>query len=329
MPDTLFRQWLMLQEIPRYPRKVDTGTIKQHLRDRGYEISHRSIQRDLIKLSSIFPLVRDDNKPAGWSWARNGEVRDIPGMDPHTALTFDLVKRYMADKLPVSTLRFIEPHLKRAVEVLKGIPGKKLKSWTDRVRVIQRGMPMLPAELNPDVLGVVYDALLDEVQFIAQYRPRQKDRIQTYTINPLGLVFRENIVYLVCTLWEYEDVVQFALHRMLSAELTDEVAKVPDGFDLDQYIEKGEFAFLVSEKPLKLRVKIQKYAAFSLRETPVSKDQKIIEKDDHVILSATVPDTVFLRNWILGMGSHAEVLSPKKLRKEFADQTRRMAQNYT
>lgn len=68
MNDTLLRQWAMLDYIPRYPRKVDVATLATRLAAAGYEISKRSIQRDLITLSQVVPLISDDAKPQGLSF---------------------------------------------------------------------------------------------------------------------------------------------------------------------------------------------------------------------------------------------------------------------
>ncbi|MCB1745283.1 MAG: WYL domain-containing protein, partial [Gammaproteobacteria bacterium] len=54
---TLARQWEMLRAVPRAPRKITTAELEVHLKDRGYGISRRSIERDLQKLSAWFPLT--------------------------------------------------------------------------------------------------------------------------------------------------------------------------------------------------------------------------------------------------------------------------------
>ncbi len=62
----------MLRLIPRAPRKIDTATLQAALRAEGYVVDRRSIQRDLHKLSTVFPIVCDDaHKPYGWSWMRD------------------------------------------------------------------------------------------------------------------------------------------------------------------------------------------------------------------------------------------------------------------
>ncbi len=108
--DVLYRHWAMLRMIPRQPRKIDGATIESRLRDEGYETTRRTIQRDLEKLSTIFPLISDDrSKPYGWSWGKEAQAFDLPGMEPAAALTFRLVEQYLAQLIPVSARRALQP----------------------------------------------------------------------------------------------------------------------------------------------------------------------------------------------------------------------------
>ena len=65
MSDTLSRQWTMLKHIPAHPRWISTKAIHQYLESEGYDISLRTVQRDLDKTSSDFPLV---DKSEGTKW---------------------------------------------------------------------------------------------------------------------------------------------------------------------------------------------------------------------------------------------------------------------
>ena len=86
---------------------------------------------------------------------------------------------------------------------------------------------------------------LDGRRFAADYRSRANDadEVKTYEVNPLGLVVRGNLLYLVCTLWDYQDIRQLALHRVLTANPTDKPVTRPGGFNLDAYIQSGEFQY--------------------------------------------------------------------------------------
>lgn len=53
------------------------------------------------------------------------------------------------------------------------------------------------------------------------YRPAGAIEDKRYNANLLGLVLRDNVTYLVCTLREYDNVKQLVLHRIRSARLLD------------------------------------------------------------------------------------------------------------
>ena len=56
--------------IPRQPLKKSPQKLQDDLQI-GFEVSIRTIQRDLKVLSSILPLISDErDKPYGWSWHR-------------------------------------------------------------------------------------------------------------------------------------------------------------------------------------------------------------------------------------------------------------------
>jgi hypothetical protein len=70
MGTTILRQWMVLVMLPRPPRRIDTASIEARLRDRGIEVHRRTIQRDLLELAEVFPIVADERaKPYGWRWS--------------------------------------------------------------------------------------------------------------------------------------------------------------------------------------------------------------------------------------------------------------------
>jgi len=72
---SIVRQWHLLTLLPKGPRRVDTATLEDRLRSRGLTIHRRTIQRDLVELASVFPIVSDErSKPYGWRWADDAEL---------------------------------------------------------------------------------------------------------------------------------------------------------------------------------------------------------------------------------------------------------------
>jgi len=146
----------------------------QALADEGFETTQRTIQRDLMKLSEIYPLTCDErSKPYGWSWIAEADVMDIPGMDSHTALTFWLASQHLEPLLPKTTLRQLQPHFKTATHVLDSIPADKgAPAWRDKVRVLNRGPKLQSPSLSKEVQDRVYEALLLNRKVALEYSPR-------------------------------------------------------------------------------------------------------------------------------------------------------------
>ncbi len=317
MSETLLRQWELLRAIPRAPRKIDVGTLMEKLAAAGYRISKRSLQRDLNQLSAVFPLGSDPQSiPYGWSWAADGAAFDLPAMDPSTALTLQLVEKFIPTLLPPTVREHLAPQFARAQRFVKTSPGTGARRWRDCIRVVPREMPLLPPAYDEASVRVVYESLFEGCRFTARYRSRgaDADEVKAFEINPLGLAVRGNLTYLVCSLWRYEDVRQLALHRISHAVAIDAPAKRPRGFDLDEYIRTGEFQY--PEGPMiRLEARFAREAAAHLYETRLSEDQRIVDDDiGYVHLSATVRHTAQLEWWLLSFGNRAHVLAPSELK---------------
>lgn len=331
--DTIIRHWTLLRGVPRQPYKKDAKTLTEHLRDEGFEVTKRTVERDLIKLSGVFPLCNDESPTGyGWSWMRDADPFDVPGMDPESALTFEILERFARHLLPRSVLRRLDPHFRQADSVLEQLsPQAGPRAWPERVRILPRTIDLKSPKVAPDVVEVVYRGLLEGTQIDADYRPRVAggDTVRSYRINPLGLVFRDQVAYLVATLWDYDDIRQLALHRFTRAALLDEPRNEVEGFDLDRYIEAGHFQIREGSQPLSLRVRFTTEAAYHLHETPLADDQRLEElQDGQTELTATVNDTAQLRWWLHGFGSSVEVMEPHSLRAEFEREARRQAERY-
>lgn len=322
MSDTLLRQWELLRSIPRAPRKIDVATLMQKLEGAGYPTNKRTIQRDLNALSLIFPLQSDTQSiPYGWSWSADAPAFDLPAMDGPTALTLRLIEQFIPTLLPATIRDLLAAQFTRARAVLDANPDNTLKHWANSVRVVPREMPLLPPKFNNDAVRVVYDSLLAGRRFTADYRSRaiDADELKPYEVSPLGLVARGPLLYLVCTLWNYQDIRQLALHRVVSAVLTDKAVSKPEGFDLDHYIEQGEFQYPIGPI-IQLKAKFTREAAGHLYETPLSEDQTIENLDaEHVLVTANVQDTAQLNWWLSGFGALVEVQEPVDLRRRMIE----------
>ena len=323
----LFRQWLILKMFP--PKAIiSTTTLRDRLATEfGIEVSLRTIQRDLLSLElNEFPLDCDGNNPAGWRWRKDAPAFGISNMDPVTALTFTLAQKHLEHMFPRGAMAVLEPYFNAANERMKQTVESSLSHWPDKVRVVSRNLPMLYPEIAENIRDTVYTAVLEERRFDATYRALG-GTVKEYDVNPLGMAFVEGLTYLIATLNKHEDPVLLLLHRVVDVKATDVPVTIPDGFDLDEYID-DEMKFPMGDDIRLKALFSDKTDVERLRETPISADQKITGSGGAWLLQATVGNSYQLRWWLRGYGERVKVKGPIGLRKEFEELAANIATLY-
>lgn len=330
MSETLFRHLDMLRTLTRQ-NYITTAEIEKILVDKGYSVTRRTIQRDLVNLGLKFPLQTKEvpgNRDRYWKFMDTAKVYDIAGLDPQSALTLKLMQAYLKPLVPAQTLRYLQPYMEQAEAILDDLGDNALGTWPDKVRVLQRGQPLLPPEIRDEVQDAIYQALLEDRQVWVMYRARGRSNYHERIVHPLALVVRDQVLYLVCTIGEYTDIRQMALHRMNEARVLDAPRARPANFDIDAYIASGEFGRPVGEA-IRVTLRFNKAAALHLYETPLAPDQTIRERADQTFeLTATVNNTDEFRRWLLGFGAAAKVVKPCTLRDEIQETVRQMLDQY-
>lgn len=305
------RQWAMLRAIPRYPLRVTTKEVEARLLDEGFQVSRRTIERDLHLLSGHFPLELDDrSRPYGWSWAKGANFEFMPKLTASQAVALQLARTHLQDLLPKSMQKELAPIFDAAAEALS---GSGWKDWHKRTAVVPMGIPHIPPKISTDILMTVQSALAHRRCIEARYRPKGAKQDKTYRIHPLGLLSRGPVLYLIGTLFDYQDVVQLALHRMSSADELADTTWEPDGFDFQTYVRTDARRYGSGGK-INLVANFDAAAAEHLREMPISTDQVIEDlKGQRVRVSATVENDELLMWWLLGFGKWVKIESPAAL----------------
>ncbi|HID46965.1 MAG TPA: WYL domain-containing transcriptional regulator [Chromatiaceae bacterium] len=318
---TAIRLIKLMQLIPRNQpgtrRRIGTQELEKRLAELGFDVSRRTLQRDLQNLMAAFPHLRNDGhqEALGWYWDEKAAEESIPAMDHSVAFSLKMMDKLLRPRLP-ALMKRLAPYLEAADKLL---PFERKKE-TERIIVVPRSMPLLPVAMDEAVMDVIYQCLVDERQFRARYRRRDGEAAE-YVLNAHGLVLRNEVTYLVATAWHYEDPRHYALHRFEKngLEILDTPAHTPAGFSMAEYVDQGGFLYLRSALPLKISLLMDKNTATHLEETPLSEDQRIeADESGWVRITATVADTEQLRWWILGLGNKAEVERPEALREEIA-----------
>lgn len=332
----------MLQMIPRAPESISTERLQEKLSAAGYEIDLRTVQRNLKDLveSGEFGLANEKKgrESTRWYYLADAPVTIFPSLDDHTALAFRLADAFLQSLMPPETVHALRPFVDEAGRHLAKRRQAAAGKWQDKIHVFPRGLRRKSPPISKEIRDAVYQALLDEKAIHIVYATPGKPLPNTLTISPLGLIVRDYSLYLIGLPKEqYErpekQILRFALHRIRAIETLDDVKFLrPAGFALADHEDalgkprKGE------RKYYDLVIWIGAHTLISMQECPLV-GRQTLEKDStdaegRTVLRARVPNTEELRQWIRSLGPNAEVIEPKSLRTEMAEECALLARRY-
>lgn len=316
--DTAIRYITMLSEIPVEPADISCSELHDRLGNKGYDVNVRTVQRDLERLSGSFSLVckQGHGRELRWYFTK-GTPNQWPAMSTDTALTLLLAEQNLKPLIPPAAVDSMTALVSQARETLKVLDrSRSRKTWADSVRIVPKGFALQPPETPPDVMTNVFNAMGRNRQLHITTRSGKES-----VINPLGLVMRGPVLYLVATYYTYDDIRITALHRIASArvEMTDRI--VPPGFNLDDTLKSGLMSWKLDPgKPKLFEIEVNEDIASYLEENRIHPDQQIKPLEDgNALVRFTTEDTLELRQWLLGFGAEVLVHKPAAVRKWIAD----------
>lgn len=293
----------ILKRIPK-KRKITAKEIQQQLQSSGIDRSLRTIQRNLDMLSRDFDIEKDEsNKPYGYRWVSSNSVFSVPTLSPKESVLLNLAHEYLENLLPPTIMQSFDGFFSEAqYQLCPNAKNQKEREWLKKVRVVSEGVPMLPPEIDKQVFDQISEALFhNRLLNIEYYNSLQEQK--SAQVMPLGLVQQAQRLYLVCRFDGYQDTRNVAIHRVKKAIVSTFTFERPTGFKLNQYDAEARFGLAVTEK-YKLEFCINKFEGFHLLETPLSKDQQVVEYESHYQVTATVMGSLRLEQWLKGFGEN-------------------------
>ncbi len=324
---TTARQWQVLSQLQRN-RWVGTTHIFEQLMLAGFDISLRTVQRDLNALAKRFPIEKNNANPQGWRWKDDAPLQSLPHMNLSQAVAFNMVEANLTQLLPPAILDELFPWFDLARRQLKN--SKVTHSWIDRVRIEPATQPLIAPAIDLESKDNIYHALFYQLQIKAYYTRSNKSEASEYILNPIAIIQRGVIIYLLATRTDDAEAIirTFALHRFDNVELLDSPAQTPDDFQLDDYLDAGSMGFthpLLSQLPnygkhTAIELHFTQKAGRSLTESQLSEDQTVtINNDDTLTITATVNMTSQLVWWLRGFGKGLLNAKPELLYQAVLD----------
>ncbi len=315
----ILRNLIMVDSIPIYPEVgATTSTIHKSLQAEGYDISKRTVQRDLEKLSEWAALDYEDDEQGHRRWFRDIKKPHVMDIVPASeAFLLVLSEKLLRKTVPVNLSEKLEEWLNKADAKLSA--KHALSNWKSKVNVVSDSYPLLYDEhhIDEEYRKVIYDCVLNEEQLQIFYQSDKSKQTKKYTLNPLGLIIRDQSHYLVATQEKTPEKPQlFLFHRISFVEkMYTEISK-PITFTLNEYFAKNPTGWLLGDKQEKIELRVKGYALDVVTHNKLSQDQ-VLEACDDTWWKVTFScyPTYDLISWILKFSHDVVCESPYDLRK--------------
>jgi predicted DNA-binding transcriptional regulator YafY len=322
------RQWEMLKKLPSRGPGITATHLTAYLKDeKGFTVSKRTVERDLIELANQFGIhCNEQSIPYGWHWLP-GKQCDFTSLDLADAVSLVLTESVLKKLLPAAMLAALQCKFELARSKLATLENHRYARWAEKVRYVSTTLNMIPPKVEPGVFATIQEALLQNLQVTITYTAPTSKKATEITIHPLSLIQRGATPYLVATAFEYPDVRRYAIHRMSRAVLNEKEIIRPKGYTTDGYLASGAMEF-GGGRSISLKAWVSNELAIYLAETPLSAKQTISFKRDRYLLTTEVKDSWQLHWWILSQGAAIIIASPEQLRTKIANSLDAASRNY-
>ena len=318
-----FRRLLFIEHELRKGQYPNCSSLS-----REWEVSARTIHRDMDYLrDELDAPIEYSEKQHGYflsdtSWTlqsvvlEEGEVlslligTQVAGMFEGTpvaaqlAVTYDKLKHLLPDKVT------IDPALVFNKFSFQHAPSRSIDTtiWQAVVRAL----------LHQDVVSITYSSHRSS-------KPKQ------HVMHPYHAANIEGEWYVFGYSERWDDIVQYAIGRIVAVELAGRTFTIPETVDIPKLLtaRTGRFVETENEKTWTLRLRFAPAVATYISERTWHPQQQLKRRRDGSIdLAFPVNTFIGIISWILGFGEDVEVLGPKSLRECVADRVFQAASLY-
>jgi len=318
--NTTLRHLTMLNHLPVYPGQgITAKSIHRNLVNDGFDVSKRTIERDLRKLEDALKIESQEDAGQLLWYQLPQQKKVLSAAAPFDALMMVLCHHALKHTLPESLHWKVNENLDKAKAVVSN--HQKVCKLEQKVHVIIDGYPLIVNEFSDPwgktvVREAVYQSVIEESQLTITYCYAQFDAPLSMSLNPLGIIVRGQTHYLVATHTNNpEEPHLFLLHRIKSAKVGFMNTVLPMSFNLASYFAKNPSGYLLKDESMAVELKVKGYAMDVLKRHALGKDQTInvIDKYWSEVTFRTHP-TYDLIAWILRYGADVECIQPLFLR---------------
>jgi len=321
-----------LKLIRLLPTSHERAITTKQLKDRwdesyGDNLNIRKAQRylnaltaNLIEQQAIVDIVGNERRPK--YFLRLSEVAQWL-MTQESALYHVMSLEVLQNNFGNNTILM---GIDREIAAAEHLTNQRIRTQRlrQRIRIVPGGVQLKP-KIQEQVVTNVIGALADLKRIKFKYK-KPNHQISEVVVDPLGLISRDQTLYLIARGNKPNTAILYALHRMTESYISpDRITE--DDFNIDEYINHSND--LVSSH---LKLRVHKDTVYHFSERPFNDTQKLEidpnDKDYYILEATKLPSIFYLKPFLASMGSGIEVLEPKEIRNELGKWLRDAAAYY-
>ncbi len=186
----------------------------------------------------------------------------------------------------------------------------------------------LPAK-STKILNLILDAINRKMMLEVHYMDKEGSLTER-KISPIQLLQTTKRIYIVSYCHLREDIRNFALDRIIDADLTGKSSNIPSDFNLNAYISGAFMAYATGPTQL-VKIKLWGNALELARCNTYHPSQKLVEDNATGcgILTVEVAGLEEVMQMVIGFCHEAEVLEPDELRALIKNRLKMMFSIYS
>jgi predicted DNA-binding transcriptional regulator YafY len=161
------------------------------------------------------------------------------------------------------------------------------------------------------------------------YQGFTKDYPATFIVEPYCLKMFKQRWYVLAYSPGIDQTYLYSLDRIHAIELTTQKYKLPKGFNAEAYFKDAYGMADLSYEPVEVKISVSAKQVPYLRSLPLHKSQEEIEtNEEYSIFRYFIIPSYDFKQELYKYGSDVEVLAPKSMRKEFAEDAAKTNEMY-
>ena len=176
-----------------------------------------------------------------------------------------------------------------------------------------------------EIIDALSDAAISQKICRLKYDSFSREKQVEFSAAPLTFFENRGGLYLFVESTKYGMIRVLAVERILSVETTGDWFEMPDGFEPGEILDS---AFNITlDEPVQAKIWVSEAQAKYVLQRKYFKKQGIAKNPDgSIVMEINTSGWLDLKHWVLSLGAEAKVLEPEELRRDIAEEVKKMAQ---